>query len=168
MKKFLLLIVAALGCVTMASAQSFAKGDNVASVNIGLAGSYGQPVSVTYEYGICNLGNNMSIGIGALAGFGVDKEHVNGYKHSYSNLIFGARGAWHYTKVDNLDLFAGVTLGYDIVSAEIGGNAKATTTSGFFQGYYVGARYYFTNSFGVNAEIGDGIGLINLGVSLKF
>lgn len=88
----------------------------------------------------------------------------------YTNFIIGARGSFHYPLVDNLDTYAGILLGYNVVSAkEIGTipvGYNASSSSGIFSGY-VGARYYFTEQIGAMAELGTGIAYFNIGVAVK-
>jgi hypothetical protein len=83
--------------------------------------------------------------------------------YKFNNFILGARGAFHYQFVGNLDTYAGLMLGYDIVS----GN-KTYAESEFAWGYYIGARYYFNSKFAVMAEIGDNVSLFSIGVAYKF
>ena len=177
MKKILLL--AAVACISAVSinAQSFGKGDNVAGLNVGFGGSYGVPVSLTYERGIHKINNKMSIGVGAIAGYGGSSESMIWGKWKYSNILLGARGAWHYTAIKKLDLYAGLTLGYDVASAKFTWNDPkdeqtigklSASAGGFLWGAYAGARYYFNKSFGVNAEVGYGLAYLNIGVAYKF
>lgn len=176
MKKIFLLAAVVFLSLGSLSAQSFAKKDNVLGVNVGLGGSYGVPVSVNYERGIYDINKKMSIGVGGLIGYGGSSEKMAYGKWKYSNFLLGARGAWHYTGVKNLDLYAGLTLGYDVASAKFTWTDESmkafgeptASAGGFLWGVYAGARYYFTKSFGVNAEVGYGLAYLNLGVNFKF
>jgi hypothetical protein len=64
-------------------------------------------------------------------------------------------------------------LGYDIVSSKETGDWPLGTTftansSSFAWSFFVGGRYYFTDSFAVMAELGYGIAWLNIGVAFKF
>lgn len=176
MKKFFLSVGLILATTAMVSAQSFEKGTNVGSLNVGLGGSYGIPISLSYERGVYNFKNgDMAIGVGGLVGAGFKSENLMHAKYSYSHILIGARGAWHYTAFNKFDLYAGLTLGYDIASAKItykdgfnSSNTSAAAGSDLLIGFHAGARYYFSDRFGVNAELGYGLGYLNIGVSYRF
>lgn len=178
MKKLFLFVVAAMLFATSVNAQSFANKDNVLGLTVGIGGGYGIPVSLQYERGVYNINNKMSIGVGGLVGYGGKSSSVASLgKWRYSNFLLGARGAWHYTGVKKLDLYAGLMLGYDVASAKftwqdesLKNNYPEPTTSagGFLWSAYVGARYYFTKNFGINAELGYGMAYLNLGIVYKF
>lgn len=171
MKKVLLSAVITMCSVISLNAQSFAKNDNVAGVNVGLGGSYGIPISLSYERGVHDINKDMSIGVGGLIGYGSSSEDFVGGEWSYSNILIGARGSYHYTGINKLDLFAGLTLGYDIVSAKWKGDGisvDGAEASGILWGLHAGARYYFNEKFGVNAELGYGLSYLSIGLSYKF
>lgn len=176
MKKLFASIFACLIFATASIAQSenFNKGDKIINAGIGFintlnTGSYWKtkvpPISGSFEYAIIdNLFNDRSgIGVGAYVGYSSQKYEYYNSSISYSDLVIGARGSFHYQFVNKLDTYAGLMIGYDIVSGD--GDA---ISSGVALGYYIGARYYFTDNFAVMSEIGDNIALITLGVSFKF
>lgn len=177
MKRKTLLMTATLLSAFAANAQTFAKQDNVLGLNVGIGGSYGVPVSLSYEKGIYDINDKMSIGVGGLIGYGSSSDNIQVGKWKYSNFLLGARGAWHYTAVDKFDLYGGVMLGYDIASSKFTWSdpamsdhydAPSSSAGGILWGAYAGARYYFTPTYGVNAEVGYGLSYLNIGVSYKF
>lgn len=88
----------------------------------------------------------------------------------YSSAIVGARGSFHYSFVEKLDTYTGVSLGYNIVSSKSDrkdNNYKAETSS-LHLGWYLGGRYYFTDSFAGMAELGYDIAYLTVGVAFKF
>ncbi len=167
---------------------SFVQKDNVVGLGIGFGGNlysgyYGSgikripAISVYYEHCVKdNLWDEKSsIGVGGLLGYSSAKwdETIMGDKYGWksSNIIIGARGALHYAFLDKLDTYTGLMLGYDIVSQKWTGNKTglgSAAASGFTWSWFVGARYYFTDSFAAFAELGYGIAILNLGASLKF
>lgn len=173
-----------IGSVTNAQESTFAKGDKVVNLGIGLlsglytGGGYDSktpPISVSVEYGVkddvLDIG---SIGIGGYLGYASAKYETNwgtgSYGWKYTNFIIGARGSFHYPLVDKLDTYAGILLGYNVVSVKEIGTApigySASGSSAIFSGY-VGGRYYFTDKFAVLGELGTGIAYLNLGVAFK-
>jgi hypothetical protein len=120
-------IAAVMMSAVSANAQTFAKGDNVASAAIGFGGYYSGSwysegsrlpvISLYYERGIVdNLWDEKSsIGIGGMLGYTSFKyDGIGGFKTSHTTI--GVRGALHYQFIDKLDTYTGLFLGYDIVS----------------------------------------------------
>ena len=191
MKKFLLLVAVFCFLGISVNAQDvFRKGDIVANAQIGIGtySGYGigfPPTSVSVDFGAFeNLikGNNGSIGIGGYIGFAnYRNKSVNNlitYKNRVMRMCFAARGSFHYQFVDNLDTYAGAMLGlYTYNSKHVvkdnNGNSvvtdeQHTSNAGFAHSLFVGARYYFSDSFGVNAEAGYGFTNIAIGITFKF
>lgn len=177
MKKLLMFVIAGMLCAASLNAQSFTKKDNVLGLNVGIGGGYGVPVSVSYERGVYEINDKMSIGVGGLIGYGSSSEKFEVGKWKYSNFLLGARGAWHYTGFKKFDLYAGLMLGYDVASSKFTWKDKtyeefysepSSSAGGFLWGAYIGARYYFNDKFGVNAEAGYGLAYLNLGITYKF
>ena len=177
MKKISLFIILVCISTVLVNAQTFAKKDKVLGLNIGLGGSYGIPVSLTYEQGIYDINDQMSIGVGGLIGYGASSDKFEYGKWKYSNFLLGARGAWHYTALKKIDLYAGMILGYDVASSKFTWTAQSmdsdydvptASAGGFLWGAYAGARYYVAPSIGINAEVGYGLSYLNIGISYKF
>ena len=178
MKKLLLLLLVVVFSLTQLLAQesTFKQGDKVLNLGIGFGSTfYGSfytshtpALSASLEFnvkdGILDKG---SIGVGGYFGYSSAK-WTNYYKTS--NIIIGARGSFHYPLVDKLDTYTGLLLGYNIYSYKYESSfiGSAATSSGLAFAWFAGARYYFSNSFAVMAEIGYGISYLTLGVSLKF
>ena len=151
----------------------FSKGDQVVNVGIGL-GTYISdkgysmtipPISASYEVGVVNLFDGRGgIGVGGYAAYLLRKSSADDY--NVGDFVIGPRGLFHYQFVDNLDTYAGVMLGYDVVSysnknADLGG-------SDFYTTFFVGARYYFTSNVAVFGELGYGVSPLQLGFTFKF
>ncbi|MBP7508497.1 MAG: hypothetical protein KA807_11780 [Prolixibacteraceae bacterium] len=154
MKK-LILLFAVLVLAFTASAQEvqFAKGDKVFNIGVGLD-SYRIPVSVSGEFGIVDgILEKGSIGVGAYAGAGFT------WWSYYSNHLYffgGARGAFHYTFIDKLDTYAGISLGI-----------SSYYSSWLSGGGFLGARYYMSPKMAIFGEVGYGLGLATVGVAFK-
>lgn len=184
MKKLLLSIIVVFFSLTQLVAQdpTFVKGDKVLNLGIGIGSTWysgtfyqGQvpPVSASLEFGVAdNILEEGVIGVGPYVGYSSYKYENSGWGWKYSNIILGVRGVFHYPLVEKLDTYVGLLLGYNIITAEEFGIQTGTdfsaSSSGLMTAGYVGARYYFTDSFGVMAELGYGITYLNLGVALKF
>ncbi|MFW6289676.1 MAG: hypothetical protein ACOC0R_01810, partial [Mariniphaga sp.] len=89
----------------------------------------------------------------------------------FSNFLLGARGALHYQFIEQLDTYAGLMLGYRVVSwntSASGVNFATAAASGFLSAFYIGGRYYFNENIAAMLELGYGIAYLNLGVAIKF
>lgn len=186
---FTLVVLFTSGALMNVSAKDIiSKGEQVVKLGIGIGSYYGgdgyasrvPPISASYEKGILDglLGGKASIGVGGYLGYSANKWESSfnnetwGYKYSY--LILGARGLFHYQLVKKLDTYAGLMLGYNVVSSKYYGSdaiapyvGSASSASGIGYSAFAGARYNFNKKFGAYAEIGYGISALELGVSIK-
>lgn len=185
MKKILTIATVAFLSFSAINAQEsmFNLGDKVLSAGIGFGSSlytsstyYSRgvpPISLSYEQAIKDgILEKGVIGVGGWVGYTSYKYDVLGWGYKYSNIIFGVMGAFHYPLVDKLDTYAGIGLGYNIVSAkefgiDTGLDYNVSGSSIVFAGL-IGARYYFTDQFAVFAQVGYGIAYFTVGVSLRF
>lgn len=173
-------------------AQSFDLGTNVINASVGIGGYYGASsvytsqspaLGLSFEHGITELGPGV-LGIGGYVGYKslAYKYSALGlqYDWSWTYLILGVRGAWHYNEwhgVDDLDLYGGLMLSYnnvkwtDNTNYPVGGVftvQSSSASSGVGLTGFLGARYYFTDNLGAHLELGYGVATANLGLSLKF
>lgn len=145
MKKLVFMLMFFIGATVSAQAY-IGKGDQ--KVNLGLnAWGYGTGISATYDYGLNQL---ISVGAGGNAYF-------DNYKDNNKDnrvFIFG-RVNFHLREAlqlpEQLDIYPGVDLG--VLGRDFG------------IGAHIGARYFFTDKFGIFAEVGNNG---SLGVSFNF
>ena len=177
MKKFLIGCSLLCFIAVQASAQipSFNQGDNVAGATIGFggyySGSYWNNVTriplISLYYENCVKDNlwdeKSSLGIGGMLGY----TSVKYENWKTSTTVLGFRGALHYAFVDKLDTYTGLMLGYNIISWN-DDIYKYGNGSHVYIAWFLGARYYFTDTFAALAELGVGAASINLGVAFKF
>jgi hypothetical protein len=187
MKKLLLLLLVAVFSLTQLLAQesTFKQGDKVLNLGFGIGstlytGSYYKagipPLSASLEVGVKDgVLDKGSIGIGGYLGYSSHKWEDTyagvAYGTKYTNIIIGVRGVFHYPLVNKLDTYTGLLLGYDISSIKDYGNYSGyvhASSGGLVGAWFVGARYYFSDTFAVMGELGYGITWLNLGVALKF
>jgi hypothetical protein len=165
---------------------SYAPGidESKAFINIGVGIGYTTyllgvpPISVSADF---KLPISLPITVGGTAAFSTWGYTVGSGNYlidvTYYNFGFGARGAYHFNFVKNLDVYSGVTLGYVIQSANViygsaYGNVSRPAYRGepfFLYGFNIGARYFFTKNIGVYSELGySGLQIASIGLSLKF
>lgn len=161
----------------------FNKTDKVAQVGIGLGGIggfYGTSSLPVISAGL-DFGVHEYVSVGGVVGYFSSKFESpvffanQLYRWKYSYITIGARGSYHFLQIPNekLDVYGGAGLGYNIVSATYDGPANlqgfAAGASGsyLFFGIHAGARYYFSPKFAAYAELGYGLGFLNVGIALK-
>lgn len=188
MKVKSLLVAAALAVATFgANAQAkFIAGDMGLNVNLGIgnfddndfdADGYGWwSISTTqvsagasFEYIILDglLNGKASVGAGAQGGFGFKFDYKN---CNLTRLRFATRGVFHYAALDMLDTYGGITLGADINKIKDKDDAlDPETHTNPVVAPFVGARYFFSDGFGVNVELAyDDFAYMGAGLTLKF
>ncbi len=187
-KKSLLLIVSLVLSFYIADAQTFKKGDGVLNLTIGFGsglytgGGYTSsfpPVAASFEVGVVdNVLDKGTIGVGGYIGYASAKweaSYYGGdtYGYKYTNIVIGPRGTFHYPFLDQLDTYAGLMIGYNIVSSKWTGSGSSmfgnttATGSGLITAGFIGARYYFNEKIAGLAEIGWGVAYFNIGVAFK-
>jgi hypothetical protein len=179
MKRILLISTLLIIAVSLSFSQmAYKKGDQVLSLGIGIggfAGAYGSGgIAFTggYEYGI-----HENVSLGGVVGYSSSSEDVWGdYGWKYTYILIGARGAYHIDllKDPKIDTYGGILLGYNIVSASAKGTAPGygfgswgASSSYLAFGVFVGGRYYFSPKLAVQAELGYGLGILNIGIAYK-
>ncbi len=184
MKKLVAFALVAIFSISLLQAQEsmFNLGDKVINLGIGFgttlySGIYYQsgvpPVSISFEKAIKDdILEKGVIGVGGYVGYSSYSWDYLGWGYKYSNIIFGGGGFFHYPLVDKLDTYAGILLGYRISSTSefgtySGGYDYNTSSGGLVFSSFVGARYYFTETFAAFAQVGYGISYLTIGVSLK-
>ncbi|MDC7221125.1 MAG: hypothetical protein PQJ59_14410 [Spirochaetales bacterium] len=156
----------------------FQEGDIAIQAGIGLlAGFYGDttipPISVSVDYAqpIADL----PFSFGGIVAYAKSEDDYSyfGYNwtYEYSYILIGGRAAYHVDfGVDNLDTYAGVLLGFNIVNSSVSGDSwgsSSADSSYMLYGAYAGARYFFTDNIAAFGEVGYGMGLITLGATFK-
>ena len=148
------------------------KGNVLLNAGFGFGYYYagGVPIVLSAEFAI-----NDAISIGPYLGITSYTEKYSGYKWNYTFIDFGARGSYHFTKhlnlnTDKLDLYGMVSLGYRVSSYDYDGpgidyedDYPSTVTAGLAGG----ARWYFSDRFSVNGELGFGLAPLYVGVTYK-
>lgn len=187
MKKLITFTMLALFSLPFMRAQEsmFNLGDKIVNIGVGIGSLYGgglygsttvPPISVSFEKAFKDeILEKGVIGIGGYVGYTAYKWHyvfsTYDYGWKYTNIVIGARGSFHYPVLDNLDTYAGVLLGYNIVTSKAFGTAGTYDYSPdkgsiAFAGY-VGGRYYFSEKFAAFAELGYGIAYLTLGLGIR-
>lgn len=146
----------------------FEKGDWIGSLTIGYGWGFSQRLA--FETAVCDgwLNDRASLGVGAALG----NTFRSYYGTFWDQIYVDAICSFHYQFIDRLDTYVqlGLGLGYSFYSYNDWYYDYGSAGHAFFDFTgSVGARYYFSNSFAVNAELGYTAGsYIMAGVTLKF
>lgn len=174
------------------NAQTLERGDNIINLGFGFDPYYSYssaggakrnavgPIVAGYEYIVTDKLGIGRIGVGGIIGQSFYNEKYTTiwakYHYKTSRTAIVARAAYHFElPVEGLDLYAGVGGGFYInnqvsrvvAQGEVETKNKDVRVSG---AHYIfgGARYFFTDAFGVYAEFGYGFNAINGGMVFKF
>lgn len=184
MKYFITILFALL---ILSSTESFSKGPyskDRSDLNIGIGiGStlYGDetipPISASYEIGFPGQPNEITdkISVGGYVGFARTEYDWWWGTWAYTHVIVGAKGSYHFYNEGDIDAYAGLIIGYQVLSSSYTSKAGyedyepvSSENGGLTYSGFVGARYYFSPTFGVFGELGYGISYLNIGITMKF
>lgn len=171
----------AAGSSSSEVAPIFREGDKVLSLGFGVGTTlYSRsfhtprmvPVSLSFEYGVMDdfMIEDMTIGFGGYLGF--SSSRLKAVNVDYQYYIVGGRAGLHYPVIENLDTYAGLMMGVNIInsSAPKQGNSdsKKDNDAGLISSLFLGGRYYFAEEFAVMGEIGYGVSYLTVGISFRF
>lgn len=172
-KQIFTLLFAGAMLISFSSKAQHDEGQSNINLGIGFApfGLSGDatvpPISASYEYGI-----NDEISIGGLIGYYASSQDLLFASAEYTYLVIGARGSYHKEFIDDFDTYVGLMVAYNSVGFSIDDSAFEdlfdTDLSGIVPGVYLGGRYHFTDNVGAFLEVGYGVSLVNVGLTLKF
>jgi len=152
MKKILLIISILCVWTIVFGTNALAKGQTQFNAGVGLS-SWGVPVYIGLDHGI-----HKDVTLGAELSYQSyqEKYHNNEYDHSITGIFGNAN--YHFNNVleipSNWDLYAGLSLGFYVWNSP--DDYHGSNTSGLGLSGQLGTRYYFTDKFGVNLELGGG------------
>jgi hypothetical protein len=171
------LMLVLLCSMAFSAGSMYNKGEKVGFLGIGLGGLggfYGSAdlpvIMVGLDYGV-----HKDVSIGGAVGYTSSSNEFLGGKWKYTYITIAARGSYHFPlDVENVDVYGGVDLGYNIVSSKFDGPAVTgfgnVSASGSYLlwGIHAGGRYYFTRNIAAFGELGYGFGIFNVGIAVKF
>ncbi|ROL60907.1 hypothetical protein D9V86_08500 [Bacteroidetes/Chlorobi group bacterium ChocPot_Mid] len=163
------------------SAGPYSKDRADLNIGIGLGSTlYGDetipPISASYEVGFPGKPNEYTdkISLGGYVGFARTEYDWWWGTWSYTHVIIGAKGSYHFYNEGDIDAYGGLIIGYEILSESYTSKTGyedykpvSSANGGLTYSGFVGARYYFSPSFGVFGELGYGISYLTLGVTFK-
>lgn len=171
MKKLLVLIVGLL-IANLAVGQRLDEGETQINAGVGFNTSgWGIPVYAGVDFGILP-----NITVGGILSYTSKSYTYEEYKNNGTWIGLGARGDFHFNSLfeipDDWDLYGGLTLSYNHFSYDHSWKANYSNynDSGIGLSIQVGGRYYFSEQWAINLELGGSSVASGgkLGVSFKF
>lgn len=162
MKKVLAIVGLFFATLTASAQATLGEGNAQLNAGVGLSG-WGIPVYVGVDYGV-----TQDITIGGEFSY---RSHTR-YETTYTGIAVSANGNYHFNRVleipSEIDFYAGLSLGYYYwTTNEVRNDNYLTSRLGFAA--QIGGRYFFSDDFGVNFEIGGGnVFGAKLGITYKF
>jgi hypothetical protein len=181
MKRMIIFLLVFLFTTSFAFSQAVDAGNKIINLNVGFVTQFNNgniqipPITASFDYIVTQAGPGY-IGLGAMAGYATAKEELRLYPgnyYTYDFILLGARGTYHWFpgQNDKIDTYAGVTIGYNLVSHKYTGFAGPTDISqksAMLGGMFAGIRYFIIPKLGINAEFSYGVSAVSIGGSFKF
>ncbi len=167
MKKILTLTLVCLTTVAALAQNPLKKGQKQLNAGVGISG-LGVPVYVGMEFGV-----HEDISVAGDISYQSDGDSFA----KTSAIGVSLKGNYHFNRIlkieEKFDFYAGVGLNYYNFNTKIKGsniNFNSPYDSGIGFDLQIGGRYFFSNNFGVNLELGGGNILSGgkLGITYKF
>ncbi len=155
------------------SAQAYESGSKVLNLGVGVGGRHALGIGAiaSFEVGIWETGDFGVIGLGVMGGVRYATNAVFLDDYRYTEIAVAPRGTYHFTviPVEDLDVYAAVQIVFDFENRSSKNNNSADRTSTIvYPAFIAGVRYYFSDSFGVFAELGYNLTYLTGGIALKF
>jgi outer membrane immunogenic protein len=154
MKKLIAIGILCMVCQFSYAQYALSKGQAQFNAGLGFS-SWGLPVYAGFDVGV-----HRDISVGGELSFRSYHNHYNNGndKDRYHHSIFGmsGNGNYHFNSLLNIprewDFYAGLNLGFYFWDSD--DDYPGAESSGLELGAQVGGRYYFTEKFGLNLEVG--------------
>ena len=150
MKRLILAVALLVAVIAIFAQNPVAVGQTQFNFGVGFS-NWGVPIYAGFDYGV---GKDVTLG----GDFSFNSYRENFQSNDYNHSIFGIAGDinYHFNYVLNIptnwDLYAGLNLGYYIWESP--NDYPGDHNSGIGIGAQLGGRYYFTDTVGLNLELG--------------
>ncbi len=136
----------------------------------GNGNGFGPALKGSFEKGMWDVGPGV-ITLGGEATFSFfASRYGDGWNETWTNFIFGARGAYHYGwNVEGLDTYGGIPLGmgFSMHTWDDHPGSRGYTPVFPYGGIFFGASFFFNKSVGINGEFGYNSTYANIGMVFK-
>lgn len=157
---FSVLLAALLITFSTQSYSQYEVGKNTGSLSVGVGGGYltgTGAVPISAEYNFLNFEKNIQCGL--FASYASSSYDFGYGTAKYTNIVIAAQGNWHFMPGEKWDPFAGLSLGYLIMSASNTYNGPhlydySATGSTFFFSAQAGVNYWFNDGWAIQGRVG--------------
>ena len=154
MKKLIFLVTVVLLFVAGSAYSQSPLPVGRAQLNLGVGLSeWGVPFYVGFDYSV-----HRDITIGGELSYRAYREHWREYDYDHGVIGISGNANYHFNTLmhipQNWDFYAGLNLGLYVWTSP--DDYLGDHTSGLGLGAQIGGRYYFTDKFGLNLELGGG------------
>lgn len=176
-KKILLIILLMITMLGLSEAQAQLKtktsylGPSIGLSFLGSTPQFGFNYEYTMKIKDLDIDMDGIIGIGGIFRYwSYEESWYGGGNWSYTNILIGAQGNYHFKSTGKFDAWTGVVLAYDAGSVDWdgpSGSYNEPSHGGLWLGAHAGARYFFSPSLAISGRIGFGTlsyGAIDIGV----
>lgn len=155
-----------LGASVVMAQSPISPGEKQLNAGVGISG-WGTPIYVGVDFGVAK---DFSVGP-QLSYRNYNNNNFGGVDYNTSITVIGLTGNYHFDSLLDLpsdfNIYAGLHLGYYIWNYP--DNWGGGSASGLGLDLQVGARYFFSESFGLNLEFGGGqVSGGKFGITKKF
>jgi hypothetical protein len=147
MKKIIVVVFAFLTSLNGFSQYKLGVGDAQLNAGVGLSSHWGSPIYVGIDYGV-----HKYVSIGAEASF---RSYLDGFNDRQNTMALLMNGNFHFTGLIPIPKIWDIYMGLN-VGGYFSASSTGTSSTGAGIGGQFGARYYFTDNFAINLEVGGG------------
>jgi hypothetical protein len=153
MKKLsIMLLLSAISLFAVTAQDPLDKGRVQLNAGVGFSG-WGVPIYVGMDFGV-----SRDITLGFEVSYRHYKENYSDTKYNSSILGISGNANYHFNRImkipDNWDFYAGLNIGFYAWTSPYGYPGEGD--SGLGLGLQVGGRYFISENFGLNLEVGGG------------
>jgi hypothetical protein len=151
-RTIIILMLAACTVITVSAQNRDFKGSYQLNAGFGLSG-WGIPVYAGMDFGVAR---DVTVGFeGSIRSYG---QSFTGTHYSSTIVGLAGNGNYHFNTLLDIpakwDFYAGLNIGFYFWSSPAG--YPGSGSSGLGLGAQIGGRYFFTERFGLNLELGAG------------
>jgi hypothetical protein len=135
----------------------------------GNGAGFGPAAKFAFERGMWEVGPGVFT-LGGEAAFSFfSNNYGDGWRETWVNFMFGARGAYHYGwNVRGLDTYGGIPIGIGFTAFSHGDHPYSNYLPVYpYLGVFLGASWFFTRNIGINGEVGYNSTYANIGMVFK-
>jgi len=181
MKKLLFILTVFVLTFSQSAKAQYENGDVLVNVGLGLGSYYATGSGFSTTLPAIEVGPEFFVAeefsVGGFIGVYLAKYKFGYFESKYNYMNIGALGNYHLVNTSQWNVYAGARLGY--VNEKVSnvteddpenGNFNSSVDgrgSGVLFGIQLGARYFLIESIAINAELGYGISILKVGVTVS-